>query len=165
MRVIPRSEWGAKASGGNAIGRVSLVIIHHSWRPHLECDVGEKAEVDAVRGIERYHVQSNGWSAIGYNFLVAQSGRAFEGRGWGIAGAHTAGQNSKSVGICLLIDGDSHEPTKAAVEAVRDIIRQGVQQGRIAADFKIRGHHDFAAKSCPGTKVYPKLGVLFGAVT
>lgn len=44
------------------------------------------------------------WNDIGYNFLVAPTGDVFEGRGWGVKGAHAVKYNSKSVGICLIGD-------------------------------------------------------------
>src|SRR5687768_15962158 len=61
-----------------------------------------------VRGIYAYHMKSNGWSDIGYNFLVDRYGRAYEGRVGGIdryvLGAHTGGFNVESFGDSLLGD-------------------------------------------------------------
>ena len=35
---------------------------------------------------------------IKYNFLVGKDGVIYEGRGWGVVGQHTAGQNDRSLG-------------------------------------------------------------------
>jgi hypothetical protein len=59
-----------------------------------------------VRGIYAYHVKSNGWSDIGYNFLVDRFGRAYEGRAGGMdsssSGSHTGGFNKDSFAVSLL---------------------------------------------------------------
>lgn len=44
----------------------------------------------------------NGWADIGYNFLIGEDGIAYEGRGWGIRGAHSPDYNAKSIGICII---------------------------------------------------------------
>jgi N-acetylmuramoyl-L-alanine amidase len=38
------------------------------------------------------------WDDIGYNFIVGEDGNVYEGRGWGIVGAHAPGFNSYSLG-------------------------------------------------------------------
>lgn len=35
---------------------------------------------------------------IGYNFLVGEDGKAYEGRGWGVEGEHADGFNRNSIG-------------------------------------------------------------------
>lgn len=44
----------------------------------------------------------NGWDDIGYNFLVGDDGNIYEGRGWGIKGAHSPKYNANSLGICFI---------------------------------------------------------------
>jgi peptidoglycan recognition protein len=55
-----------------------------------------------VKGFQDYHMDTNGWSDIGYNFLVGGDGNIYEGRGWIRVGAHTPGYNINSMGICLI---------------------------------------------------------------
>jgi peptidoglycan recognition protein len=55
-----------------------------------------------VQGFQDYHMDSNGWSDIGYNFLVGGDGNIYEGRGWERVGAHAPGYNSNSMGICFI---------------------------------------------------------------
>ena len=41
-----------------------------------------------VRGTQNYHMDSLGWSDIGYNYLIGDDGRIYEGRGPWRQGAH-----------------------------------------------------------------------------
>lgn len=153
MDYIPREAWGAaRGRGHRAVGSKPLAIIHHSYRPAVACGEAREVERAAVQSMERYHAEQR-WGGIAYNWLVFQSGRIYEGRGWDWTGAHTEGQNSKSVGICLVIDGTTTVPTDAAVEAVREILETGVRIGALAPDHRLAGHGDFARKDCPGALV------------
>ena len=44
------------------------------------------------------------WSDIGYNFLVGEDGRVYEGRGWDNEGAQAKGFNAQSVGESSLYE-------------------------------------------------------------
>ena len=73
-------------------------------------------------------VLHSGWSDIGYNFLVGEDGRAYEGRGWDNQGAHATSWNSLSHGTCVIGDFTNRLPNAAALQAVDDLIDCGVQQ-------------------------------------
>ncbi len=122
--VSPRSAWGADESlRFNADGTLkqaptyvatSKLIVHHTDTTNADPDPAA-----TIRAIYRYHVVTQGWADIGYNFLVDESGRAWEGRwsrdyaagvspsgddaqGRGVTGSHTGGWNSGTVGVALL---------------------------------------------------------------
>lgn len=161
MIVLSRDEWSArKKQGGPVPVQLGLVVVHHFWKPHVDAGVPLSREVDIMQGVQRFHVEDQGWADIGYNWIIFQSGHVYEGRGWGRAGAHTKGQNSKSVGICFAINGDEFYLTPAAIEACRELLAEGVELGFIARNFQIKGHRDYAEKSCPGRLVYPILDSL-----
>lgn len=156
--IVTRAEWGAEHGTGSLDpGPEPRVVIHHSYRPALKPDATPAEERAAWRGIERYHVESNGWAGIGYNFGVAPSGRIYEGRGWKYRGAHAGPMNGSSIGICLLIDGSVQEPPEAAIGAVRELIALGLQLGEIAEGYEVSGHRDHMPRTCPGEKVYARL--------
>ncbi len=111
-----------------------------------------------MRGVEAYHA-SKGWSAApGYQWVVFDSGRIYEGVGWGRTGVHTAGYNSVSIAFCFGNDGDAAQPTEAAWRAASDLRAIAVARGALATPFRLTGHRDHAAKSCPGNRTYPRIG-------
>lgn len=55
-----------------------------------------------IRGYQKYHMDTNKWDDIGYNFLVGGDGDIFEGRGWLYEGTHCKGLNSQSIGMTRL---------------------------------------------------------------
>ena len=46
-------------------------------------------------------LSADGMDDIKYNFLIGQDGVIYEGRGWGVVGQHTDGDNFMSVGQSL----------------------------------------------------------------
>ena len=54
-----------------------------------------KSDADLIRGIYAYHTLSRQWGDIGYNYLVGQRGRIYEGRAGGdyVVGSHAAYNN------------------------------------------------------------------------
>lgn len=155
--VIERAEWGATAGRGAPIGQVDDVVIHHFWRPSVPSVVAPAREAALMRAVEKTHVEDHGWTGFGYSFVVFQSGRVYEGRGWGREGAHTVGMNDRSIGIAFAIDGDEHVPSPEAWAAAKALIADGVVRGHLASDLEISGHRDHAAKSCPGRLIAPHI--------
>lgn len=159
MNITSRNTWGARHGRGEPDpGPEPRVVIHHSYKPALSPRASASVEMAAVRAIERYHVETNGWDGIGYNWLVAPSGRVYEGRGWQYKGAHAGPVNGRSIGICLLIDGNTTDPVDPMIEAVRGLIRIGLEDGELAANYIVSGHRDhMAGRTCPGDRVYKRL--------
>lgn len=158
--VVERADWGAVGGRGVSLGQVDEVIIHHFWKPSLHEVADPQTEADLMQQVERTHMDENDWSGFGYNFVVFQSGRVYEGRGWGRVGAHTVGENDRTVGIAFAIDGDEHEPTPEAWAAAKALIEDGAALGHVTGDATITGHGDYAPKSCPGRNITPQLATL-----
>ena len=136
--VITRARWGADESlrqGTPGFAEVSRLVVHHTVTTNADDDPAA-----TVRGIYRYHVVSNGWSDIGYNFLIDAGGQIYEGRyaqaygddsahdgeddrGFGVIGAHTEGYNTGAMGVALLGSFEyGARPTPAAVDALIDVL-------------------------------------------
>lgn len=73
---------------------INRIIIHCSYsKPSM--DIGAKT-------IRDWHVNENGWTDIGYHYVIRRDGKVEEGRPIERMGAHARGNNSDSIGICLV---------------------------------------------------------------
>ena len=142
--VIPRAGWGADeslrfdSSGKEvwppAFWPIQKLIVHHT-----DTQNGDPDPAATVRSIYYYHAVTQGWGDIGYNFLIDESGRIYEGRhsrdyapgetptgqdasGRGVTGAHAQGFNSGTVGIALLGTLTSRDATAAARDALERLL-------------------------------------------
>ncbi|WP_333771361.1 peptidoglycan recognition protein family protein, partial [Streptomyces sp. IBSBF 2435] len=121
--IVSRAGWGADESISPEdpvyMTDVHGVFVHHTDTA-VDYDCADSASI--VRGIYVFHVQSNGWKDIGYNFLVDKCGTIFEGRKGGVdqpvEGAHTAGWNQDTTGIAVLGNYTSAGASTAALASV-----------------------------------------------
>jgi putative cell wall-binding protein len=137
--VIPRSGWKANEtyrfdSGGEIWKRefhpIQKLVVHHTAGTN-----GDPNPEATIRSIYYYHAVTQGWGDIGYNFLIDQSGRVYEGRysraypagvssggdnsrGLGVVAGHARTYNAGTVGVGLLGSFDSQAPTTAARQAL-----------------------------------------------
>jgi hypothetical protein len=119
--IVTRAEWGAnesvKRTGGSCRRRfynVQQLFVHHTAGSNF--DDNPKA---TMRAIYWYHTVRRGWCDLGYNFVIGQNGKIYEGRwarkyrpwethnsedskGRAVSGAHVANFNSGSVGVSLM---------------------------------------------------------------
>ncbi|MBV2364351.1 N-acetylmuramoyl-L-alanine amidase [Streptomonospora nanhaiensis] len=141
--IVSRSEWGARSPRGSDTTTWSSrteYIVHYSEGPTDQ----------SVKSIQDFHMDSNGWSDIGYNFLVDVEGTAYEGRGWLVIGAHATGHNTSGIGVCFIgRDGDA---TSAAKDTIRALYDEAVRKkgGSLSA----KGHRDVGSTSCPGDDLH-----------
>lgn len=70
------------------------IVVHCSATPP-DMDIG----ADTIRD---WHVNGNGWSDIGYHYVIRRNGNIEMGRQEGAIGAHAAGYNSDSFAVCLV---------------------------------------------------------------
>ncbi|GGI05939.1 S-layer homology domain-containing protein [Egicoccus halophilus] len=164
-RVVTRSQWGARAYRGapSFQDNVDLVVVHHTAGSN---NYTKAQAAGIVRGIQSWHMDSNGWADIGYNVLVDRFGTIYEGREGGltrgVVGAHAAGYNSGSFGISVMGNFVSVDAPQAAYEALADTIAWKAAlhgfdpQGTTNRTYRgarvrtVTGHRDVGTTSCPG---------------
>ena len=190
--IITRAQWGADESwrddsGGECDGTpdyvddIQMGFVHHT-AGESPVTSGDSAAI--IRGIYDFHVHSNGWCDVGYNFFVDPFGQVFEGRFGGIRrtaiGGHASGFNSVSTGVSVLGDYTSTDITPAAYQALVDVLAfklgyhgvdpKGSSTVRVGSNTSARwpegtmvtlpnisGHRDGNNTACPGQKLYDRL--------
>lgn len=147
---------------GSVIGRVSEMVQHTEAGAPMPATATVAQEIARVQAVHAFH-RSLGWQGGGYSGMSFASGRAYEMRGGGRSGSHTQqGRNLAALALCAAGHGDRTPLSEAQIAVERAVIGQWIADGHMTPDPKISGHRDYAAKSCPGTQVYPQLGRLRG---
>jgi N-acetylmuramoyl-L-alanine amidase len=120
-----------------------------------------------VAEIRRWHMEPRskdkkkpgglGAGDIGYHYIIDRDGQIAQGRAENIPGAHVAGHNTGSIGVCLIGGHGSSESdpfeknfTPAQDAALRKLIDNINSRTTIK---HVRGHNEVAAKACPGFSV------------
>ena len=130
--------------------RINSIIVHCSATPE-----GRDYTVDQIKKDHK----EQGWSDIGYHYVIYRDGSIHEGRNVDIIGAHCEGYNSNSIGVCY-IGGLENKPnveykklkakdtrTEAQKRALIELLNK---LKKYYPEAKIYGHHDFnKGKDCP----------------
>ena len=134
--IISRAGWGADetirfdGAGDERWPReffpLQKLVVHHTAGRNQDPN-----PTATVRAIYYYHAVSRRWGDIGYNYLIDEAGRIYEGRygrdfwngtqassdnalGQALAGGHAKYHNQGSMGISLLGTFSTQAPTAAA---------------------------------------------------
>ncbi|MEV8324499.1 GH25 family lysozyme [Kitasatospora sp. NPDC056731] len=158
LQLVSRDQWGARPwtepngsipyAGPRAGVKIHYLGDAYTFGSHDTCPA-------YIRKIQATHMDGNGWSDIGYSFVVCEHGVVFEGRGLNhrnsangdvpLNGAHYA--------VCALLgSAGSTEPTQEQLQGLRDAIEYCQQQG--PAGPEIKGHKDGYQTDCPGDVLY-----------
>ena len=187
--IIQRADWcGSYTACTNAAYTPTVItpthtVIHHGASPDTYTD-----GYAVVRSYWNYHVNTLGWSDIGYNYLFDKFGNVFLGRKnanyltQDVRGSHAGNSNSSSIGVNFLGNGDVTLPTTIQLQKVygflgwwynsRNINPTSsasiiLQSGGTATLTRIVGHKDvnIGGTACPGTTIYGLLGTIRTEVT
>lgn len=125
--------------------QIKEIIIHCSATPE-----GKNYTVDDIR---RWHKQQ-GWSDIGYHYVIGRHGELWEGRDVDVQGAHCAegGHNRYSIGVCYIggvaFDGKTAKDTRT-LQQKAVMLQLLTDLKKLYPQAKIYGHRDFSSKACP----------------
>lgn len=135
---------------------IDLIVIHCSaTAPSV--DIGAAA-------IRSWHVVDNGWSDIGYHYVIRRNGSIELGRDANTAGAHARGYNKTSLGVCMVggVDEQLNPEDNFAPEQYKslEVLVRGLQAKHDCT--RVEGHGDLpgVAKACPSFDVQSWLASL-----
>ncbi len=163
-----RSDWcpagNCPPNPSPSTTTVTHLIVHHSATANTASNWAA-----VVRSFWDFHVNTNGWADIGYNWLIDPNGVVYEGRGDNILGAHFCGTNGRTMGVCVIGDFTNAAPTEAAVNELRNLLAWkacNVNANPLSGSLHIgsglnlmhiSGHRDGCSTSCPGNLLYSQL--------
>lgn len=121
---------------------IKEIIIHCADTP--------EGRDDRAEDIRRWH-KAQGWSDIGYHYVIDLDGTIEAGRDIETAGAHAQGHNANSIGICYIGGADEQmkpkdtrtDAQKKSLLLLLKYLRQRYPKAQII------GHRDVSTKSCP----------------
>ena len=193
-KIISRKAWGAnerKSKDVSSSTWLKAMYVHHTAGPNSYSKSRARA---VVRGIWAFHTSGRGWPDIGYQFLVDRFGTIYEGRRGAISGlpvgAQAGGYNADTIGVSVMGNHTSVNPSQRVVNAVVDVLawqahRYGVDpRGKVRLRTAtstgsktrwaygrwtprlpvIRGPRDTNHTACPGARLYAKLPAIRRAV-
>ena len=125
------------------------IVVHH---------IGNTNADVSAETVHEWHLH-NGWSGIGYHFLIRKDGTIEEGRPMGTVGAHVYGENRHTIGINIVGDFESAVPTEAQKHSAAHLIAALciVYQLNPIWGVTVKGHRDFNATACPGRYLYAEM--------
>lgn len=138
---------------------INEVIIHCSYTtPSMDIGYDE---------IYQWHVDDNGWSDVGYNYIIRRNGLLENGRDLDKdgdvdeeIGAHARGHNANSIGICL-VGGMSEDRKTDCNFTMAQYETLSMLWSELDIKFtgiKLSGHRDYSDKECPCFNVNELLG-------
>lgn len=118
--------------------KITKIVIHCADTP-ANMDIG-------FREIDSWH-KERGWAGCGYHWIIRRDGQAEAGRPITQPGAHVAGHNHDTIGICLVGGKPGFNFTFAQLDMLRMIVEQ---MKAIVGDVPVVGHRDLdPGKECP----------------
>jgi len=136
----PKGRVPVTGSGKN----IKRIVIHCAATPE-----GKEFDVEDIR---RWH-KGQGWSDVGYHFVITLDGMVQRGRPESRTGSHVRGRNTGSIAICYIGGVDAAMKAKdtrtaAQKEAMKDLVQRLVA---VYPKAKVLGHRDHIGvrKACP----------------
>lgn len=149
--VVGSKTWDAllskqKTAYKKSKRTIKEIIVHCAATPE-----GKHFTVDDIR---KWHKQQ-GWSDIGYHYVVYLNGAIHLGRDVDLIGAHCSkgGHNTYSIGVCYVggcdASGKKAKDTRT-VQQKESLIYLLKELKKMYPNARIYGHHDFdKSKECP----------------
>jgi hypothetical protein len=169
LKVTPRSAWTNNPTSDEIADMPypkRLTVHHTALNPAPAASATVAQECERMRFLRNSHVNGNGWSDLGYHFIIMPSGRIYEGRSQRKRGSHDVVND----GLGIAFDGvySTQAISQAQFNAAVALFAQLFKQYRFGdptvpvptptEDFGTRNlsriccHRDRVATDCPGSE-------------
>jgi hypothetical protein len=182
-KVITTTQWGARDADVDVfeLTKPMYIVIHNTGDSNPPTDRSKGTLPGAkqlARETQAFHMDDNGWSDSGHNFLNTTGGFILEGRhgtlgavrkGLCVRSAHAAqdgdrlARGNESPGIENEGDFMTFPMGKIQWDSLVELCVSLCSSCGISPD-NIRGHRDFSNTDCPGDLLYTQIPKLRQAV-
>ena len=136
MELIQKQyKWATPLKYRDVKKQVDTIVHHHSAS-------GLNLTPDQIHA---EHI-ANGWSGIGYHFVITPDGKVYTGRPITAIGSNVENQNTHVIGICYIGNFETGKPTEAQIKSGIALVQDLFKIKR----FMNKGHKDLMATACPG---------------
>lgn len=154
MKSLELTDYGLQFGVLIARATTDMIVIHHTGNP-----------ADDDLSAEQIHASHlmQGWSGIGYHYVIRKDGTVELGRPEWAVGAHAHGFNWNTIGIHLCGNFEIATPTQAQIESLAYLVGYLCEQYDLVPDSRhVVGHRDLMATACPGQQLYSMLQTVRG---
>jgi len=133
---------------GKTVTRSLFMTVLHNSATSASADKG----LATVKSFADYHMNHNGWKAIGYHFVIDTKGTIWAGRKMSVTGAHAGSSgNPGSIGVCLVGNFETTDkPTAAQKKSLAALHVSLYDLFYGSVNKRIRFHREFMDTACPG---------------
>ena len=134
--------------------KTDMIVVHHTGNP-TDDDLSAY-EINASH-------QAQGWTCIGYHYVIRKNGVVEEGRPHWTVGAHAYGENSHTIGIHDCGNFEIGEPTAAQIESLAMLLANVCSDYGLPIDRQhIKAHRELMHTACCGRNLYRQLDTVVG---
>lgn len=119
---------------------IQKVIFHHS-----------ATRIGSAEAFANYHVNENDWPGIGYHFVIL-GGSIVQTQPLNRITYHCKGQNTTSIGVCIVGNFDERAPTIEEYGAAAHLVAYLDDLLPHLTHLDVEYHRDHSRKTCPGTR-------------
>lgn len=153
--VIPRGGWSTRTARivpVLPIRPAPFVIVHPTGTEPCTSQAGCSA---AIREIQDFQVDGNGWPEISYHFLIGGDNRIYAGRGWGRQGANVERFSNQAINIGYIGRFNNDRPTAEAAALLDSLVACGISAGALASDVNVIAQCQVTGiVSCEATTIF-----------
>lgn len=124
--------------------RIDEIVVHcTASKPNVDLNVAD---------VRKMH-KKQGWSDIGYHYLIRLDGRIENGRDVDTIGAHVEGHNAHTIGVCYVggLDKNGNPYDTRTENQKASLLSLLIDLKKLYPKAVIKGHRDFpnVKKACP----------------